>query len=661
MRPALKFPTNAPAPKPPTAAPQPPSSSSVRRRARRKRRRERRLRRAALAALLAVVLVLGSHLALNSAWVRERLQAKVESALSARLGEVELGSGTGVDWTFRVAFGPVRIAPVPGQGVVLEVERVRVRPAWSALLAGRLEPGVVQLQTVTLRPGEHLAGLEALAARIQARAHSAASPDAAAPQGSTRIPRMEVRDLRVDMVSSADGKPLELGTWDAQLEVTGGSGARVVELALQRQGGGELRSLARMGKDVPVQLEAWLTLMPLEPVVEVLGHRMGLRATAGTLSGHLTGQLPADLRRGEAKVEGHLDGLVLEGKRLSTEPVGPWRLSMTGVLDFERQTREIHLREGHIAFGDNDSLRVGVEGVYEGHAGGPTFRAEAKVDQLRYQDAVDALPPQLSLGDEAPRIPGLLDARVRISGPVHEPERWAVEAKLDLTGLRAASKNVPFFLRGPFIYHPVDALGRTRELWVGPKNPSFVSFEELPRYVGRAITTSEDAGFWYHPGFDFDELKESLIDAAEGSRVRGASTLTQQLAKNLFLSRERTYARKVREALFTLALEAALPKSRLLEIYLNIIEWGPNLYGIGEASRHYFGVPARNLSIQQAVFLATIIPNPVKYHALFERGALTGSWERRTRDLISKMRGAGWISVAEATEAEYAPLHFRRP
>jgi len=612
-------------------------------------------------ALLALVAVLGAHLILNSAWVRERLQAKVESALSARLGEVELGSGTFVDWSLHVAFGPVRIAPVPGQGVVLEVERVRVRPAWTALLAGRLEPGVVQLQTVTLRPGEHLSGLKALVERIESRAHPAKGPETASATATSRVPRVQVQDLRLDMVSAADGKPLELGTWDAQLDVTGAPGARVVEMALYRHGGGELRGVARLGRDVPVQVEAWLTVMPLEPVVEMLGHRMGLRATAGTLSGHLSGQAPADFRRGEAKVEGHLDGLVLEGKRLSTEPVGPWRLSMTGTVDFERPTREVHLREGRIAFGENDSLRVGVEGVYEGRKGGPTFRAEAKVDQLRYQDAVDALPPQLSLGDEAPRIPGLLDARVRISGPVHDPERWAVEAKLDLTGLRAASKNVPFFLRGPFIYHPVDALGRTRDLWVGPKNPSFVSIDELPRYVGRAVTTSEDAGFWYHPGFDFDELKESIIDAAEGSRVRGASTLTQQLAKNLFLSRERTYARKVREALFTLALEAALPKARLLEIYLNIIEWGPNLYGLGEASRHYFGVPARNLTIQQAVFLATIIPNPVKYHTLFERGALTGSWERKTRDLISKMRGAGFITVAEAAEAEYAPLHFRRP
>jgi penicillin-binding protein 1A len=616
----------------------------------------------ALALFAVLASVGGLHLALNSGWVRERLQAKVEKALSERLGEVEVGSDTGVDWSLHVAFGPVRIAPAAGQGVVLEVARVRVRPQWTALLAGRLEPGAVELSTVTLRPGERLEGLKALAERIQSHAHPAKAGETPPPSSAGgRIPRIELQDVQVDMVSSADGKPLELGTWDAQLEVTGSSGARVVELAVKRHGGGELRTVARMGRDGPVQLEAWLNVMPVEPVVELLGHRVGLRATAGTLSGHLTGLLPTDLRRGEAKLEGRLDGLVLEGKRLATEPVGPWRLSMTGTVDFERQTREVHLREGRIAFGENDSLRVGVEGVYEGKKGGPTFRVEARGDKLRYQDALDALPPQLSLGDEAPRIPGLLDALVRISGPLRDPERWTVEAKLDLAGLRAASKNVPFFLRGPFIYHPVDALGRTRELWVGPKNPSFVSIEELPRYVGRAVTTSEDAGFWYHPGFDFDELKESIIDAAEGSRVRGASTLTQQLAKNLFLSRERTYARKVREALFTLALEASLPKSRLLEIYLNIIEWGPNLYGIGEASRHYFGVPARNLSIQQAVFLATIIPNPVKYHSLFERGALTGTWERRTRDLISKMRGAGFISVGEAAEAEYAPLHFRRP
>jgi len=143
--------------------------------------------------------------------------------------------------------------------------------------------------------------------------------------------------------------------------------------------------------------------------------------------------------------------------------------------------------------------------------------------------------------------------------------------------------------------------------------------------------------------------------------VRGASTLTQQLAKNLFLSRERTFARKVREALFTLALEASLPKARLMEIYLNIIEWGPGIYGLGEASRHYFGVNPRQLTVQQAAFLATIIPNPVRYHVFYEKGRLTPNWQHRVRDLVRKLETNGFIDSGQAFEAQYTALRFKKP
>ena len=599
------------------------------------------------------------HSILNSATVRGQLRDKVEAALAARLGSVELGSYTGVDWGMRLSFGPVRIAPEAGAPVVLEMERVRVRPRWTALLAGRLEPGVVQMHTVVLRPGTHLEGLRALAHRLESKGPTAPKEGAPSTSGS-RVPRLEVQDLRIELVSSKDGRPLDLGAWDAQVDVSGAASGRVLELAVQRDGGGEARTIARWAREQPIQLETVVESMPLRPLVELLGQRVGVRATAGLVSGRVNGLLPADLKRGELNVEGRIEGLYLEGARLATEAVGPWRLSGAGIVDWDRGSREIRLRDGHIGFGENDSLRVNLEGVYEG-VKVPRFRAEVRVDQLRYQDAVDALPPQFSLGNEAPRIPGLLDARVRVSGPVRDPEAWVVDAKLDLAGLRAASKNTPFFLRGPFIYRPIDAAGHTREVWVGPQNPNFVPIADLPRFVSRAVTTSEDAGFWFHPGFDFDEMRESLIDAAEGSRVRGASTLTQQLAKNLFLSRERTFARKVREALFTLALEASLPKARLMEIYLNIIEWGPGIYGLGEASRHYFGVNPRQLTVQQAAFLATIIPNPVRYHVFYEKGRLTPNWQHRVRDLVRKLETNGFIDSGQAFEAQYTALRFKKP
>jgi len=608
-------------------------------------------------ALLSVVIAL--HSVLNSSMVRSRLRDRVEAALAARLGGVELGSHSEVDWGLRLSFGPLRISPEPGAPVVLEMERVRVRPRWTALLAGRLEPGLIQLRTVVVRPGTQLEGLRALARRLQSRTPAPGKETPTSSVTGARLPRLEMQDLRVELVSSQDGHPLDLGAWDAQVEISGAASGRVLEVAVQRDGGGEARSIVRWAREQPFQVEAGLEGMPLRPLIELLGQRVGVRATAGSVTARIKGLLPADLRRGELEVSGRIDGLFLEGNRLASEPVGPWRLSGAGTVDWDRGAREVRLRDGHIGFGENDSLRVNLEGVYEGTRA-PRFRAEARVDQLRYQDAIDALPPQFSLGDEAPRIPGLLDARVRVSGPVRDPEQWVLDVKLDLAGLRAASKATPFFLRGPFIYRPVDAAGHTREIWVGPQNPNFVPISELPRYVSRAVTTSEDAGFWFHPGFDFDEMKESIIDAAEGSRVRGASTLTQQLAKNLFLSRERTFARKVREALFTVALEASLPKSRLMEIYLNIIEWGPGFYGLGEASRHYFGVNPRALGVQQAAFLATIIPNPVRYHFMYERGRLTPAWQYKVRNLIRKLESNGIIDSTQAFQAEFSPVKFRK-
>ena len=182
---------------------------------------------------------------------------------------------------------------------------------------------------------------------------------------------------------------------------------------------------------------------------------------------------------------------------------------------------------------------------------------------------------------------------------------------------------------------------------------------QLPEHVVRAVTTSEDGGFFGHPGFDFEELRNALAQGAEvGHVVRGGSTITQQLAKNLYLSTERTLARKVREAVVTVGLEAAVPKRRLLEIYLNVVEWGPGLHGVGPAARHWFGKDARALTPREAAFLASVIPNPVRYHFMYERGFPTETWEARVNDLLFKMAGQGVLTDDQLAEALVAPLWF---
>src|SRR5215831_17502766 len=203
MRPAPSTPTSSAWTR--TPVPRPP-------RARRRDRRRRWLQRTAVIGLAILSAVIVLHSILNSNAVRSKLRDRVEAALAARLGGVEVGSRSDVDWSMRLSFGPVRISPEPGSPVVLEMERVRVRPRWTALLAGRLEPGLVQLHTVVLRPGTHLEGLRALAKRLEPRPGAPPKEASGAPAVTTRLPRLEVQDLRIELVSSQDGHPLDLGT-----------------------------------------------------------------------------------------------------------------------------------------------------------------------------------------------------------------------------------------------------------------------------------------------------------------------------------------------------------------------------------------------------------------------------------------------------------------
>jgi monofunctional biosynthetic peptidoglycan transglycosylase len=139
----------------------------------------------------------------------------------------------------------------------------------------------------------------------------------------------------------------------------------------------------------------------------------------------------------------------------------------------------------------------------------------------------------------------------------------------------------------------------------------WVGYSHLSPDLKRAVLIAEDDAFWKHEGVDFEQLQESLqLDWRRGRLVRGASTITQQLAKNLYLSPSRNPLRKLRELVIARRLEAELKKARILELYLNEIEWGDGIYGAEAASRAYFQKPASDLSPQEAALLAAAIVNP---------------------------------------------------
>jgi monofunctional glycosyltransferase len=139
----------------------------------------------------------------------------------------------------------------------------------------------------------------------------------------------------------------------------------------------------------------------------------------------------------------------------------------------------------------------------------------------------------------------------------------------------------------------------------------WIDYRRISSHLKRAVLVAEDAAFWQHDGIDYDELQKSIeLDWARGQLARGASTITQQLAKNLFLSPSRNPARKLRELVITRRLEAELTKARILELYLNVIEWGDGIYGVEAASEHYFGQSASALTPPSSALLAAAIINP---------------------------------------------------
>lgn len=147
-------------------------------------------------------------------------------------------------------------------------------------------------------------------------------------------------------------------------------------------------------------------------------------------------------------------------------------------------------------------------------------------------------------------------------------------------------------------YHPIDYQ------WVNPDRISSNAY--------RAVIASEDQRFFQHSGFDLQSIRSSIDSYVDGGRLRGASTISQQVAKNLFLNPSKSIIRKGFEVWFTLLIELLWSKERILTVYLNIAEFGDHIFGIQAASRHYFGIPAKNLNRSQAALLAASLPNPLR-------------------------------------------------
>lgn len=206
-------------------------------------------------------------------------------------------------------------------------------------------------------------------------------------------------------------------------------------------------------------------------------------------------------------------------------------------------------------------------------------------------------------------------------------------------------------LNNEFIYSFYEKGELMASFPVGPSNAYFVPLDQISPWLKISVLTSEDGSFFYHRGFNQKAIRESLItNIQKGKFVRGGSTISMQLVKNVFLTRNKTIARKLEELLIVWIIEQnrLVSKERMFEIYLNIIEWGPGVYGIGQASGFYFNKKPSELNLQESIFLAGIIPFPKRYKSVFEyNGCLKAYFSTYMERMKTIMVSRSYIEAAD--------------
>ena len=191
--------------------------------------------------------------------------------------------------------------------------------------------------------------------------------------------------------------------------------------------------------------------------------------------------------------------------------------------------------------------------------------------------------------------------------------------------------------------------GKLHPFVVGPRNAWWTPSESIPSEMEWAVIVAEDANFYQHGGLDVMAIKNAIkYDLKKKRLARGASTITQQAAKNLFLSREKTVTRKIKEIFLAKRMEQELTKGRILELYLNIVELGPMVYGIGHGARYYFDKPASSLTPRECAFLAAMLPGPQKVYNPYQH---LDRVLKRSDMVLRLLRDNGVLTGAEYRQA----------
>jgi len=279
------------------------------------------------------------------------------------------------------------------------------------------------------------------------------------------------------------------------------------------------------------------------------------------------------------------------------------------------------------------------------------------------QRVLNAIPTEMAPYMAGYRMKGTFDTDVHVDIDWNDLDATQLDGHIGIKQCRVIDEphDSPKRLRDEFEHHVEVEQGEWISFDVGPTNDEFVPLEQISPFLIKSIMSTEDSAFFQHHGFITSEFRSALVNNLKaGKFVQGASSITMQMVKNVLLYREKTLARKLQELFLTWHVENTLSKDRILEIYLNVIEYGPGLYGIGPAAYHFFGKKPKDLNPVEAAFFSTILPSPKERYKQYCAGTLTRWTTGKIDRILQIMLKRDRLTQSEYDGAVATPLLFSK-
>jgi hypothetical protein len=399
---------------------------------------------------------------------------------------------------------------------------------------------------------------------------------------------------------------------------------------------------------------AWLDLKPVENGIRLstigslqLEHRVPFTAT-----------FTYDR---EDRIRGNARFLIPDSARARTDPL---LITAEGTLHQDR-------RRGLVTIGEGTRVTIGqlplrIEGRLASR--GPALHLAVRADGLTEERIKRSLPPVVlgPLLDVGVR--GSWDHRVALDLDLAQPDSAQFEADVVPHQLVLDPARTRLRLLGlaqPFVAVILLPRGARAVRELSVNNPHFRTLDAISPDLVHAVVTNEDGGFFHHRGFNVEAMKQAIAENLKaGAFRRGAGTITMQLARNLYTGHARTLSRKGQEIVLAWVLEhlTGVSKERLLEIYLNIIEWGPGIHGADEAARFYFDRDARDLTLDQSLFLATLVPSPSRWRWRLDSNGMARHYVKEQMHFIGRaMIAKGWLSPEALPPADSMRVELAGP